>query len=60
VKLKDIGTFLRDRIVAHLAAKRIDGVVRYIDPSYTIRSLPTNSSIQLCLARSGSTPSTPA
>jgi 6-phosphofructokinase 1 len=51
VKLKDIGTFLRDRIVAHLAAKRIDGVVRYIDPSYTIRSLPTNSfDAQLCLA----------
>jgi 6-phosphofructokinase 1 len=51
VKLKDIGTFLRDRIIAHLAAKRIDGVVRYIDPSYTIRSLPTNSfDAQLCLA----------
>ena len=51
VKLKDVGTFLRDRIVAHLDAKRIDGVVRYIDPSYTIRSLPTNSfDAQLCLA----------
>jgi 6-phosphofructokinase 1 len=51
VKLKDIGTFLRDRIVAHLAAKRIDGAVRYIDPSYTIRSTPTNSfDAQLCLA----------
>jgi 6-phosphofructokinase 1 len=51
VKLKDVGPFLRDRILAHLAAKRIDGVVRYIDPSYTIRSLPTNSfDAQLCLA----------
>jgi 6-phosphofructokinase 1 len=51
VKLKDVGTFLRDRIVAHLQAKRIDGAVRYIDPSYTIRSLPTNSfDAQLCLA----------
>jgi 6-phosphofructokinase 1 len=51
VKLKDVGTFLRDRITAHLQAKRIDGVVRYIDPSYTIRSLPTNSfDAQLCLA----------
>ena len=51
VKLKDIGTFLRDRIVAHLAAKGMDGVVRYIDPSYTIRSMPTNSfDAQLCLA----------
>jgi 6-phosphofructokinase 1 len=51
LKLKDVGTFLRDRITAHLAAARIDGVVRYIDPSYTIRSLPTNSfDSQLCLA----------
>jgi 6-phosphofructokinase 1 len=51
VKLRDIGTFLRDRIVAHFAARGIDGVVRYIDPSYTIRSLPTNSfDAQLCLA----------
>jgi len=51
VKLKDVGTFLRDRIVAHLADRGIDGVVRYIDPSYTIRSLPTNSfDAQLCLA----------
>ena len=51
VKLKDVGTFLRDRIVAHLDARAIDGVVRYIDPSYTIRSLPTNSfDAQLCLS----------
>jgi 6-phosphofructokinase 1 len=51
VKLKDIGIFLRDRILAHFAAKGIDGAVRYIDPSYTIRSLPTNSfDAQLCLA----------
>src|SRR5262249_2463983 len=53
VKLKDIGTFLRDRILAHFTAKEIDGAVRYIDPSYTIRSLPTNSfDAQLCLALS--------
>ncbi len=51
VKLRDVGTFLRDRIDASLRAKRIDAVVRYIDPSYTIRSLPTNSfDAQLCLA----------
>ena len=51
VKLKDVGTFLRDRILAHFKVRGIDGVVRYIDPSYTIRSLPTNSfDAQLCLA----------
>jgi 6-phosphofructokinase 1 len=51
VKLRDIGAYLRDRIVEHFAARGLDGVVRYIDPSYTIRSLPTNSfDAQLCLA----------
>jgi 6-phosphofructokinase 1 len=51
VKLKDVGTFLRDRLAAGLAAKGLDAAVRYIDPSYTIRSLPTNSfDSQLCLA----------
>jgi len=51
VKLKDVGTFLRDRIAAHLVERRLDAAVRYIDPSYAIRSLPTNSfDAQLCLA----------
>jgi 6-phosphofructokinase 1 len=51
LKLKDVGVFMRDRIVAHFESRGIDGAVRYIDPSYTIRSLPTNSfDAQLCLA----------
>ncbi len=51
VRLKDVGVFLRDSIAEHFASEQIDGVVRYIDPSYTIRSLPTNSfDAQLCLA----------
>ncbi len=43
VKLKDVGVFLRGRIHAHFTAldKPVD--VKYIDPSYTIRSQPANS-----------------
>lgn len=43
VKLADIGHFLRDRILAHLAQRKISGSVRYIDPSYLIRSLLANA-----------------
>ena len=43
VKYGDIGTFLRDAIKEHF--KRIDmGIsIKYIDPSYTIRSVPANA-----------------
>lgn len=37
-KLKDIGLFLRDRITEYLKAERVPFVMRYIDPSYLIRS----------------------
>jgi 6-phosphofructokinase 1 len=43
LKLADIGHFLRDRMLAHLAQRKIPGAVRYIDPSYLIRSLPANA-----------------
>jgi 6-phosphofructokinase 1 len=44
VKLADIGLFLRDRILTHLKERGIPtGGVRYIDPSYLIRSLPSNA-----------------
>jgi 6-phosphofructokinase 1 len=50
VKLRDIGVFLRDRIAAYLADRGIETGVRYIDPSYTIRSQPANAhDAQLCL-----------
>lgn len=39
-KLKDIGVFLRDRILAHFEAAGRETTVKYIDPSYTIRSIP--------------------
>lgn len=43
VKLKDIGIFLRDRIKAHFQSRGIDITLKYIDPSYMIRSLPANA-----------------
>ncbi|MEW6079266.1 MAG: ATP-dependent 6-phosphofructokinase [Thermodesulfobacteriota bacterium] len=43
VRLNDIGLFLRDRIKDHFAAKGIEVSLKYIDPSYIIRSLPANA-----------------
>ncbi len=37
---KDIGEFLRRRIQAHFDAKGIEVSVKYLDPSYSIRSVP--------------------
>jgi 6-phosphofructokinase 1 len=43
IRLRDIGSFLRERIEKHFAARGAETTVKYIDPSYTIRSLPANS-----------------
>jgi 6-phosphofructokinase 1 len=42
-KLHDIGVFLRDRIAHHFKAAGIAINMKYIDPSYIIRSVPANS-----------------
>lgn len=42
-KLADIGTFLRDQIAAHFRAEKIEATLRYIDPSYLVRSVPADS-----------------
>ena len=42
-RLGDVGVFLRDRIRAHFEGMRRHVTVKYIDPSYTIRSLPANA-----------------
>ena len=39
-KLKDIGVFLRDRIGEHFRSVGREPTVKYIDPSYAIRSIP--------------------
>jgi 6-phosphofructokinase 1 len=43
VKLKDIGSFLKNAISAHFARKDTPISVKYIDPSYMIRSLAANA-----------------
>ena len=39
----DIGVFLRDSIREHFAAAGLEVNLKYIDPSYMIRSLPANA-----------------
>jgi 6-phosphofructokinase 1 len=43
VKVKDIGLFLRERIETYFKSENIPVVMRYIDPSYLIRSSPANA-----------------
>jgi 6-phosphofructokinase 1 len=43
VKLQDFGVLLRDRIRAHMKERGKPVDVKYIDPSYTIRSQPANA-----------------
>ena len=40
---KDIGIFLRDKITGFFKERRIDLTLKYIDPSYAIRSVPANA-----------------
>src|SRR5258706_4119463 len=42
VRLSDVGVLLRDQIIAHFREKRIDVTLKYIDPSYHIRSVPAS------------------
>lgn len=43
VLLNDIGIYLRDKIVDFFKKEKIPIVMRYIDPSYLIRSSPANA-----------------
>ena len=40
--LNDIGVYLRERIKSYFSARKKEVNVRYIDPSYSIRSVPAN------------------
>jgi 6-phosphofructokinase 1 len=42
VKLADIGVVLRDRIVTHFKRRRTEMTLKYMDPSYHIRSVPAS------------------
>ena len=43
IKLGDIGLFLKKEILAHFKSQQIEISLKYIDPSYLIRSLPANA-----------------
>jgi len=43
VRHEDIGVFLRDRIKRHFAERKLELNMKYIDPSYAIRSVPANA-----------------
>jgi 6-phosphofructokinase 1 len=43
LKLKDIGIYFKDTFASYFADKGIDVSIKYIDPSYMIRSLPANA-----------------
>ncbi|MGD9044655.1 MAG: ATP-dependent 6-phosphofructokinase [Desulfobacterales bacterium] len=43
IKLKDIGIYLKAAIKSYFDANSIDISIKYIDPSYMIRSLPANA-----------------
>ncbi|XHR29942.1 MAG: ATP-dependent 6-phosphofructokinase [Chthoniobacteraceae bacterium] len=42
-KLEDIGVYLRDRISEHFKSLGVEHTLKYIDPSYTIRSVPAST-----------------
>ena len=43
VRLKDVGAFLCEEIKRYCAGQNLEVNIKYIDPSYTIRSQPANS-----------------
>jgi len=50
IKFGDIGAFLRDAIKGHFAARSMEATLKYIDPSYIIRSQSANThDSALCL-----------
>ncbi len=53
VKLKDIGVFLRDEIKKYFQSKNIPLTLKYIDPSYIIRSAGSNASDSIFCAHLG-------
>jgi 6-phosphofructokinase 1 len=43
IRLQDIGIFMRDQINAYFKRKGLEFSLKYIDPSYTIRSVPADA-----------------
>ena len=41
--MQDIGVFLKTEIVSYLKEKGLKATLKYIDPTYMIRTVPANS-----------------
>ena len=52
-RLSDVGEFLKEKIDNFFSQKRIEIDLKYIDPSYTIRSAPANPNDSLYCTRLG-------
>ncbi len=53
IRLGDIGFFLKNRIIEHFQAENIPIDLKYIDPSYMIRSVPANANDSMFAAALG-------
>ncbi|MDR2102173.1 MAG: ATP-dependent 6-phosphofructokinase [Treponema sp.] len=53
LKMADVGTYLRDRIQKYFDEKKIEINLKYIDPSYMIRSAPATPSDSIYCERLG-------
>jgi 6-phosphofructokinase 1 len=53
IKLSDIGIYLRDKITAHFEAKHIHTNLKYIDPSYQVRSARASANDSVYCERLG-------
>jgi 6-phosphofructokinase 1 len=53
LKMADVGTYLRGRISKYFDEKKIEYNLKYIDPSYAIRSAPANSADSIYCERLG-------
>ena len=53
IKMADIGIFLKEKITAYFQERQIEINLKYIDPSYIIRSMPANPNDSIYCARLG-------
>jgi len=53
IKMADVGTYLRSRIVTYFEEKKMEINLKYIDPSYAIRSAPANPGDSIYCERLG-------
>jgi len=53
LKMADVGTYLRERINQHFEEKKMEINLKYIDPSYVIRSSPANPGDSIYCERLG-------